>query len=111
MLQEVSLFRYCSQRYSRQTKTQEVHHEPGGPYLADQAPDSHLIAFAGRCSLAFHNEASRTRSFYAPSPTTIIYTANDVHPNDMVVVKCIVVNLDRSFYMISGGMEQVGRGE
>ena len=67
--------------------------------LADQPPDSRLAAFTGRCPLAFHNEADRARSFYAPSPPTIIYTANDFHPDDMVMVKCIVANFDRSFYM------------
>jgi hypothetical protein len=55
--------------------------------LADQPPDSRLATFTGRCPLAFRSEADRARSFYGPSLTTIIYTANDAHPDGMIMVK------------------------
>lgn len=67
--------------------------------LANRPPDSRLTTFTGRYPLAFRNEIDETRSFYAPSPIIIIYTANDVHPDDMIMVKCIIINFDRSFYM------------
>lgn len=70
--------------------------------FADQPPDRRLAAFTPRRPLAFHSEADRVPSFYALSPTTVIYTANEAHPDDMIMVKCIIASFDWFVLHVAG---------